>query len=134
MIIGFTGTQIGMSKRQLGLFEAFLLNVTEFHHGMCIGADAEAHELVRRFSPLTIIHGHPGLRDVGDRNRSKRANVTVDVLHPEAPFLERNRTIVNLSTILIAAPSTDHEVLRSGTWATIRYAHKLKRNVIRLPR
>ncbi len=38
--------------------------------------------------------------------------------------LDRNRDIVAAVSILIAAPETDIEEQRSGTWATVRYARK----------
>jgi len=48
---------------------------------------------------------------------------------PKEP-LARNRDIVNMSDILIAAPGEKAEVLRSGTWATIRYARKMSRKLL----
>jgi hypothetical protein len=48
---------------------------------------------------------------------------------PSAPPLERNKHIVHNCGWLIAAPKEDSETLRSGTWATIRYARKLRRPI-----
>jgi predicted Rossmann fold nucleotide-binding protein DprA/Smf involved in DNA uptake len=52
------------------------------------------------------------------------------VMHPPRSFLERNHDIVDASEVLVAIPKETEEVLRSGTWATIRYAHKLRRRVM----
>jgi hypothetical protein len=39
------------------------------------------------------------------------------------PYLERNHDIVDETTILIACPNGE-ERMRSGTWATVRYARQ----------
>jgi len=46
------------------------------------------------------------------------------------PPLVRNRDIVDECDLLVACPGSDHEELRSGTWACIRYARKVKRKTI----
>lgn len=46
--------------------------------------------------------------------------------------LVRNHTMVDLASVVIAAPSSLEEQQRSGTWATIRYARKQKKEVILL--
>ncbi len=120
MRVGFTGTQIGMSQHQKEQFvvKLFELNPTEFHHGDCVGADAEAHDIVREFFPDVKIHGHPPIY------KSKRAFKVCDVLYPEDHYIPRDRRIVDSTEFLIGAPKTDEEVLRSGTWTTIRHARK----------
>jgi hypothetical protein len=139
MKIGFTGTQDGMSDRQKAQLESELQNLnvpfaeqTEFHHGDCIGADAEAveiaHDIFLEWFHTYQSHAHP------PSDPKKRAFHKSDVIHPPEPYLIRNRRIVNATNILIAAPKTDQEELRSGTWATIRYAEKLGRKVIKLKR
>ena len=58
MRIGFTGTQCGMSdwqKRQLKEL-LVLLGAAELHHGDCIGADAEAHEIAKRLKLRVVVH------------------------------------------------------------------------------
>lgn len=47
--------------------------------------------------------------------------------------LERNHHIVELGEELIATPKEFSHTLRSGTWATIRYAWKRKKKVLTIP-
>ena len=124
--MGFTGTQLGMTRAQKSEVARVLVNAkaTEVHHGDCIGADAEFHDIVRMVDPKIKIHVHPPAED------KKRAFKRGDVLYPAKPYLERNHDIVDACEILIATPAQKNEVLRSGTWATIRYARKIKRSTI----
>lgn len=88
----------------------------EFHHGDCVGADAQAHKLVRDTLPGCRIIGHPC-------NIAKmRAHCKCDELREVLPPLVRNANIIRETDELIAAPETDEEQLRSGTWSTIRRA------------
>lgn len=121
MKIGFTGTQIGMSQSQKEQFvlQLYELNPTEFHHGDCIGADAEAHDIVREFFPDVKIVGHI------PKSNGKRAFRKCDEYRDPLPYLERDRKIVDETEFLFGAPKTDDEILRSGTWATIRYSKKI---------
>jgi hypothetical protein len=123
MKIGFTGTQTGMSQHQKEQFvlKLFELGITEFHHGDCVGADAEAHDIVREFFPVAKIETHPC------NITSKRAFKKADVVHLVKPPLDRNKDIVDATDLLIGAPKEDTEVLRSGTWSTIRYARKINK-------
>ena len=117
MIVGFTGTQKGMTARQKTDFADWLprLDALQFHHGDCIGADAEAHDVADDLGVVTVIH--PPIIMV------KRAFKDGDTILPSKEYLERNHDIVEVADILIACPSGPEE-LRSGTWATIRYAMK----------
>ena len=119
-ILGFTGTQIGMTHDQLMLFADIIsdLQPVQFHHGDCIGADKEAHGIVRAILPNCNIVVHPPVK--GD----KRAFCNADVILAPREYLERNRDIVDACDILIATPKSAKEELRSGTWATVRYAIK----------
>lgn len=122
-VIGFTGSQLGSTPEQRAVLWQLLEGATEFHHGDCIGADAEAHQVaVRRGIPVVV---HPPV------NESKRAWCTdgdVTVL-PPLPYLVRNHSISDTCDTIVAAPSGP-EVLRSGTWATVRYARKTGTPVI----
>lgn len=123
MTCGFTGTQRGMRPRQLEAVRQLLCNVTTLHLGDCIGADADAYKEATALGIKTI--GHP------PSNASKRANCKYDEELPARPYLMRNADIAFAGVDgLIAAPADfTVNVLRSGTWATIRYARSLKRRV-----
>jgi hypothetical protein len=131
MKIGFTGTQIGMSAEQKKIFHNFCeiilndSNFNEFHHGDCLGADEDAHNIVKNLSEKVLIHIHP------PKIKDKRSFCeNSHKIYEEKDYLVRNRDIVNSSDILIATPKEVGEQLRSGTWATIRYAKKQNISVV----
>lgn len=120
--LGFSGTRDGMIKSQRRFFEALIKKFVAkntfsekfFHHGDCIGADAEAHDIVREYGFEIIIH--PPLSD------KFRAFKEGDVILPRKDYILRNHDIVNAAHLVVIVPSTNAEMLRSGTWATKRYA------------
>ena len=120
MRLGFTGTQEGMSQHQKEQFVLKMLELspTEFHHGDCIGADAEAHDIVREFFPNVKIVIHPPIAD------SKRAYKRGDEYKLPETYLKRDHIMVDATEYLVGTPKQNAEILRSGTWATIRYARK----------
>jgi len=50
-------------------------------------------------------------------------------IREEKPYPVRNRDIVDESDMMVACPGGPEE-LRSGTWSTIRYAHKQGKEVL----
>jgi hypothetical protein len=118
MIIGFTGTRLGMNEKQKSYLHNYLTSLTdakEFHHGDCIGADEQAHDIARGLNINVYIH--PPIVQFA------RAFKT-GTMYPAKSFIERNHDIVDSCDLLIATPNTRKEKLRSGTWATVRYARK----------
>lgn len=116
MRIGFTGTRHGMTAAQRITVGSFLgPNVTEGHHGDCIGADVHFHELCRQLHVASIV-GHP------PTDPKLRAFCACDVLLPEAPYLTRNRHIVKAVDLLLATPAETIPQVNGGTWRTIGYA------------
>lgn len=118
MTVVFTGTRHGMSIRQrvqlgktLSLLRGYRL-ATEcaFHHGAAVGADEQAGKIASLASFVIVEHPAAG--------------------NP----LRRNREMVAMADIVVAAPASDAEELRSGTWATIRYARKACVPVVMLAR
>jgi hypothetical protein len=60
---------------------------------------------------------------------SRRAHCKADKTLPPLPYLQRNHAVVDDTEVLIATPAQQHETLRSGAWATVRYARKKKRKI-----
>lgn len=119
--VGFTGTQDGMTRDQANHLYLGLLDVVRdvpviFHHGDCIGADAEAHEIAQSLGCKVEVH--PPTED------AKRAWCVGDFEREPFQYLVRNKHIVDASSFIFAATKTPHEELRSGTWSTCRYAKK----------
>ncbi len=127
MKVGFTGTQFGMTERQklrvIGALKALSAPspIDEFHHGDCTGADVQFHQIVNDYERTYI---HP------PEDSKKRAWCSSSHILKVKPYIERNHDIVDAVNVLIATPRTDYEELRSGTWATIRYALRKDMNVI----
>jgi hypothetical protein len=118
MKIGFTGTQQGLTPAQKKTLAYLLVTLSpeQFHHGDCIGADEEAHNLATGLHiPITI---HP------PDNSTRRAWCRGGIMCDPAPYLARNHAIVDEAELLLATPDGEVEKMRSGTWATIRYARK----------
>lgn len=135
MKIGFTGARGGMTLMQKVEVGSLLLRELagereqEVHHGGCKGADAEfdtiCHELRcdGRLGEQFVVVVHPsslkGWRGTWGPGR----------VLDECPPLERNHHIVDAVELMIAVPAGVNEVLRSGTWACIRYARKRGREM-----
>lgn len=127
MIIGFTGTRDGMTITQKEELLAYLGKVMfeikpiiparhVFHHGDCIGADDEAARLAHNLGFIVVAHP-------SDLNKQRAYSPSHFVCDTRPP-LKRNENIVMVSDALIACPKTKTEDIRSGTWATIRFAKK----------
>jgi len=122
-VIGFTGTR-NMISRAAGLAltdRLRKLQPCEFHHGDCMGADAAAATAARSLN--IEVHGHPPTKS------KLRAYVTSDVWYEPKDYIPRNHDIVDAGDIIIACPGNVEEV-RSGTWATVRYARKKGKPII----
>ena len=116
MSLGITGTQNGMTEAQRQKVSELIGDQqwTTFHHGDCIGVDKEA-ALIALDEDYHVVCHPP-------TNSSKRAFTFAHLEHEPKPYLERNHDIVDESDYLIVVPKYNIEELRSGTWATYRYA------------
>ena len=126
--LGFTGTHKTPTIYQLGALGALLDDFIDLgepvrgHHGGCVGADAAFHEMCTQRGMFVVLHP--------PKDSRKQQVIIADEVRPRYPYLVRNHHIVGATDLLIAVPGTIHEVLRSGTWATVRYARKIGRRVI----
>jgi hypothetical protein len=132
MRVGFTGTRRGMTPEQWMAVHSLLQQwkVTSAIHGACHGADREFDQLVRHLHPLVFMHlrpSNPSQAEWARRQQYGPLDPHRVSVYPEAPPLVRNRAIVSVSDRMIATPGTATEVMRSGTWATIRWARRVGR-------
>jgi len=129
MIVGFTGTrkiELITEQRLSDLLKTLISFKIDYDtdltvvHGCAEGTDTYFHNLCL-LENISII-GRPC-------KNTKLENF--DLLYDPAPPLKRNKEIVNDCNILIALPiNKNQEELRSGTWATIRYAKAQNKKII----
>ena len=115
--LGVTGTRGGMTAPQLRAVLAFYRqhHPIYLHHGDCIGADAEMHEVATAFATSITIHPP----DVA----KYRAWCDSKYINKPLPYRERNQAIVKAADTLLVLPSgTMKKQPRSGTWMTYRIA------------
>jgi hypothetical protein len=143
--IGFTGTRLGMSIDQSAELRRRLSRskksgdggttwtmFSQFHHGDCVGADEEAHEMMRvlisRNWPLRVdILVHPP-KDIRFRagcgtSDEELAEPNIKILG-EKGYLERDRDIVDSTDLLVACPAGIDLRSHGGTAYTVRYARE----------
>jgi hypothetical protein len=126
--VGFTGTRHGMTPQQFAAFDAVLECLGGFgrltlHHGDCVGGDEEAHRAARRRRARVEVHPGRGMTS-SHLVPDLRARCDGDVIHPVLTFFHRNRRIVDLSDVVVAAPREAARQHRGGTWYTVGYAEK----------
>ncbi len=132
MKIGFTGTRKGINSHQHDSLIKFVRHLSleetiEAHHGDCVGADAQFHQiliLLQEEGRDIKIHIHPP-----NKEENRAFCKGADVIYEADGYLVRNENIVNNTDILIACPLENEEQQRGGTWYTVRYAREKNRFV-----
>jgi hypothetical protein len=151
MKIGFTGTQNGMTQFQKDELRKLLslLQVSEFVHGDCMGSDGEANQIALEES-VGVFSIYPSTysrkrafcfnservlnNDNGQWSTHEYEGKKILVRwYPKDTPLNRNRHIVDNVSRMIATPKEHEHTVRSGTWATIRYCWKTKRDITIIP-
>ncbi len=125
-VVGFTGSRDGMTIDQeesvFELLEQRKDKIRYVVHGGCVGADKQFHDMCIRLKiPVHIMPCN--LKDT-QAKCEKAAKI-----YPERPPLSRNKKIVVAASVILAAPAQRGEILRSGTWSTIRYAKNAKKKL-----
>lgn len=120
--IGITGSRLGATPLQLQTLMGLLLpyyhtELVDLHHGACVGVDQQAALLGKALKFHVVAHP--------PENKRYLSQYSLDVsrtIMPELPYLDRDRVIVDRSSLIVAIPHTSTEVPRSGTWYTYNYA------------
>lgn len=130
--IGFTGSQRGLAERQNARLFSIVQKLKEnemigrIRHGGCKGGDTSFHLMIPpQYTNKILIH--PG--DVNQFEFWNNLDGSFKVFEPR-PYLERNKDIVNPSKLMLVCPDGYIEKVRSGTWATYRYAKKQGKKII----
>lgn len=135
--IGFTGTRKVIENRNIEfLLRGLLKEYREegqctLHHGDCIGMDEMAHWFASELDYYIVVHppANPKYRAYCEKFKITKQNKII--ILSEKDYLVRNKRIVNASEFMIAAPiDPQKEILRSGTWAAVRYARKQNKEVV----
>jgi len=100
-----------------------------------VGADGQLHRLLLTYPDITkhiVVHQPRDTRYMyQDWTTDDYAYNAVQVTFlPRKEYLTRNHELVDASSVLFACPKGTHEELRSGTWATVRYALKQHKEVV----
>jgi predicted Rossmann fold nucleotide-binding protein DprA/Smf involved in DNA uptake len=137
-IIAFTGPEI-LRGTQESYVRGVVRNLEDIDHfvsGCARGTDSAAGWEALMFFPdaqhtFVVPHGFRHntemVKDLVKRKITDK--VRVEYMKDGGP-LERNRRMNEISNELMAFPKTLEEILRSGTWSTIRHARKIG-NVVR---
>lgn len=124
MILGVTGSRSGITSRQSKWLNEFFddNDISRLLHGDCEGADEAADTIAMK-------HGvkrwaMPGTDALG--RSPYRAYCAAEYIAEPRLYQVRNQYIVDNCELLVALPKSVERV-RSGTWATIRYARRVHR-------
>ena len=130
MRVGFTGTRFGMTEKQRNNFLQLIAGwePTEFHMGCCKGADKEAAAIYWALCDAPYIVGHPG--PLHDPWQDPEVFSLCSEIRPRTNHFARNRNIVHVCDVLLAAPKEPFRQPRGGTWYTYDQAQKIARQTI----
>lgn len=125
--LGVTGTRYRLTTQQAIAARNWIDKlvkielVTELHHGACVGADEEILIIAKSYNLRTIAHPSNFIYTT--------TKISSDETLAPKDALERNRDIVDACNLLLALPQARQEKRLSGTWATIRYAERVGRQI-----
>lgn len=122
--IAFTGTRKGMTPTQIEVVTKFIQwsGPQGVFHGGCKGADEQLHQIALELGLPVVVYPSDKKEWWGNW---KGAKIVKDPMPP----LERNKIMVDRTTLLIAAPFEYIEQQHGGTWYTMRYAQQQQRIV-----
>lgn len=120
MKLGVTGTREGATLKQLERVTEFLQpnqsTDNELHHGDCNGVDIEVAAIARALGYRIVCHP--------PANNETRGFFGGDEVRTPAGYLQRDRSIVDSTELLIVVPLQSTWQPKGGTWYTHNYAKK----------
>lgn len=116
-VVGFVGTDAGMSRQQRRAVRRALVGAKQAHHAGATQADGQFHRLCVQAGVPVVLHPPAGTR--------VRSDVYEGVLRSELANAGWDKVMVRASTMLVAAPKegrvpTDQH--GRGVWSTVGYA------------
>jgi len=119
MHLGITGTRQGLTEAQFDVVKNFIIesDIEVLHQGDCMGVDYQITQMFQDIVPEVWVVSHPPFKP------HTRAFGEYDESRAEKGYIERDKDIVDESDYLWACPHSA-EIVRSGTWTTVRYARK----------
>lgn len=128
-LVGVTGTREGLTPAQarratqlLSGIREWSTTIPELHHGDCVGADSELHDIAKQLGYRIVSHPPTVGR--------YRAHCDADETWPPKAYLVRNVDIVDYTRILLAFPKEQEESRFGGTWHTIRQARRVGKRLV----
>jgi hypothetical protein len=117
-MIGFAGTLKQPTQRQADQLCKALFYHREAHSVMHNGGCTGSEEYALRYwlACKGAVWLHPPMQT------THRAAVPYGIANPPATYLRRYMQIVLATDVMIICPSQQREVVRSSTWAALRYA------------
>lgn len=107
-------TDVQLKNFQEYLQSLLLEGYTHVRHGDALGADEYAHHVALNMGYQIFIHP--------PSNTKFRAFCSGGICMPKRSYSRRNQDMIDACQLLLALPSSNMELLRSGTWQTIRMA------------
>lgn len=123
-MISVTSTRAGLTDSQKSVAVKFLKASKDkrLAHGDCFGGDSDLHNIAKELEYEIYIF------PCNIKKARAFNNNAVSVAEEKSP-LERNKDIVKAGDVLLVFPKTKSEEVRSGTWATFRFANKIGKEV-----
>jgi hypothetical protein len=134
MIIGFTGTRDGITKIQEERVVTIMHNLLPHRYDLLIHGGAEGADDAIHSAAGDLFDFRIEIYPCKESRRTywiqrKQGRGEDYFVHTTREPLERNRIIADRCNHLIATPFQMVEIVRSGTWATIRYAREKRKSV-----
>lgn len=122
--IAATRAGLTMAQEQVILHTLRLVRIVGapkaiLHHADCKGGDAVAHRIARSLGFKVEVHP-PDVLEM-------RAYCDADAVWRPSPPRIRQRDLVGCGRVVIAAPCTEEEEMRTSTWAVVRLARESRR-------